>query len=737
MKHYLEYKDNKSQKFWQIEQEENSIITTFGKIGAEGKTQTKNFEAPEKASAYYQKQVFKKVDGGYLSKDLPFEIKTCGELGILDSIQNSLSPDEQCIVFKDNVVIPHSILLDYHEKLLYAEERSIAGIYAEGDLTVEGAIYNGEMDFGPFLLVEGNLKVKSLLGSGSEIIIKGDLQADYIGHKYNHGYIKVQGKTKAKLAVYEFWQAVQLANYSGLTYTIRNDEVYFYINDQRAEDKTYNANDLLKVGGSINNFLKAMYEDKPLIKDNALTIKEKITKLLQKKLESPERVKTLSLENKGLKQLPNEIFQFENLIELNIKGNNISEFPVELKSFSKLERLFFSNNRFKEFPEIVTEVHSLRNIHAAGNNFKTLPKTIGKLTNLVAIDLERNNLINLPEDLSNCTLLSRVNLRQQETGMWDVPDYESLIPSNFLEILAKLSNLKSFNVDWNLITALPKNRFTSEHLQEITIKGTLIKQESDIHPIFRIDNESSKNRIINKISELSKFSEAKDRELSAKSYAKKFAFTIELAIHFFDHYDEVQLSFEKELTTYFENRAKRLSDSYEHLESSLEEIQNLIKKYPKNELVQSIYGCIKDLYEQESIFHKGYENIPLPKLDTSKNYLYDIAQRYFKIRSRHSEKFEKIEIRFFTLNSEIPSEIFSLTNLKHLSLKNCKIKRIPEEISRLKKLEILDLEYNDISEIPRSILELKHLKMVKLNYNPIYETPEELSSIKSKIKWTE
>ncbi|GAA4278309.1 leucine-rich repeat domain-containing protein [Aquimarina mytili] len=734
MKHHLEYKDSKSRKFWQITKEKLSIIITFGKIGTEGKTQSKSFDTEEKAGTYYQKQLFKKVDTGYLSKDLQYEIKAFGELGIQDNLQSSIDPDEQCIVFKNNAVIPHSLLLDYNEKLLYNEERSIAGIYAEGDLIVEGSIYNAEMDFGPFLIVNGDLKVNSLLCGGSEMIIKGNLEAKYIAHKYNHGYIEVKRTTKAQLAVCEFWEGLKFANYTGYAFTAGYDEVETYSNNKQIDDETYSSSDLLKAGGNIMNFISAMYQDKPLLKENALTIQEKITKLLQKKLEKPDSVKRLSLENKGLKEIPKEIFQFKNLEELNINQNIISSLPAEIKGFSKLKRLFFSDNKFEVFPMVITEIETLESIEAEGNHFKHIPEEIGNLTNLRSLNLYRNALLHLPKILSSCSSLERINLRQQETGIWDIPKYDAFTPSNFLEILATLPNLKYFDVDWNPIIELPDSPFVSQNLQEISIKGTLIKNSSVKHPFVKIDTESSVKRITDKIKELSKFSETKDKELSAEFYAKKLTFAIEMAAHFFDTYDEIQSNFEEELSKYFENRTKSLSDSYHHLKSCLEEVQNLTKKYSKNELVQSIHSCVKDLYERESIFHEGYENIPLPELGSSKNYLYDVAQRYFKIRARHVEKFEKIEVRFFTLNAEIPSEIFNLTNVKHLSLKNCHITGIPEEISKLKNLEILDLEYNNIEDIPQSILELKHLKTLILNYNPISTIPDELRSIKSKIK---
>jgi len=44
MKKYLEYKDDKSHKFWQIEEFETSFTVTYGKVGTKGQSKTKEFD---------------------------------------------------------------------------------------------------------------------------------------------------------------------------------------------------------------------------------------------------------------------------------------------------------------------------------------------------------------------------------------------------------------------------------------------------------------------------------------------------------------------------------------------------------------------------------------------------------------------------------------------------------------------------------------------------------------------
>ncbi|MDI7215810.1 WGR domain-containing protein, partial [Leptospira santarosai] len=44
MKKYLTFKDDKSDKFWNIEVDGNSFTVTYGKTGTVGQTQTKSFD---------------------------------------------------------------------------------------------------------------------------------------------------------------------------------------------------------------------------------------------------------------------------------------------------------------------------------------------------------------------------------------------------------------------------------------------------------------------------------------------------------------------------------------------------------------------------------------------------------------------------------------------------------------------------------------------------------------------
>lgn len=68
MKKTLYYKDNKSDKFWKIEVNENTHTVTYGKIGSNGMSKTKEFDNDETALKDAEKLIASKIKKGYQEK---------------------------------------------------------------------------------------------------------------------------------------------------------------------------------------------------------------------------------------------------------------------------------------------------------------------------------------------------------------------------------------------------------------------------------------------------------------------------------------------------------------------------------------------------------------------------------------------------------------------------------------------------------------------------------------------
>ncbi|MDR3341721.1 MAG: WGR domain-containing protein [Treponema sp.] len=61
----LVFKDEKSDKFWNIETNEKIYTVNYGKTGTAGQTQTKEFGSPAEAEAEAKKQTEGKKKKGY------------------------------------------------------------------------------------------------------------------------------------------------------------------------------------------------------------------------------------------------------------------------------------------------------------------------------------------------------------------------------------------------------------------------------------------------------------------------------------------------------------------------------------------------------------------------------------------------------------------------------------------------------------------------------------------------
>ncbi|EMN90336.1 WGR domain-containing protein [Leptospira weilii] len=69
MKHHLTYKDDKSDKFWNIEVSGTSFTVTYGKTGTAGQTQTKTFGSEEECLKEAEKLLQEKLKKGYAEVD--------------------------------------------------------------------------------------------------------------------------------------------------------------------------------------------------------------------------------------------------------------------------------------------------------------------------------------------------------------------------------------------------------------------------------------------------------------------------------------------------------------------------------------------------------------------------------------------------------------------------------------------------------------------------------------------
>jgi len=96
----------------------------------------------------------------------------------------------------------------------------------------------------------------------------------------------------------------------------------------------------------------------------------------------------------------------------------------------------------------------------------------------------------------------------------------------------------------------------------------------------------------------------------------------------------------------------------------------------------------------------------VPTFDSLLNLKKNLKNLYFSFGKRTTNKFE-----------EVPEFIYSLTNLKSLTITNALLETLSDEIVNLKKLEHLDLSMNYLTSLPANLEKLKNLKYIDLHQN--------------------
>ncbi|EMY14962.1 WGR domain protein [Leptospira weilii str. Ecochallenge] len=113
MKHHLTYKDDKSDKFWNIEVSGESFTVTYGKTGTAGQTQTKTFGSEEECQKEAKKLLSEKLKKGYAEDG-------GGELlvGTLSETKSAANNRQNWESFSDNVVLRKALAQSFtHLKL--------------------------------------------------------------------------------------------------------------------------------------------------------------------------------------------------------------------------------------------------------------------------------------------------------------------------------------------------------------------------------------------------------------------------------------------------------------------------------------------------------------------------------------------------------------------------------------------------------------------------------------------
>ncbi|MCU0438232.1 MAG: PDZ domain-containing protein [Raineya sp.] len=106
-----------------------------------------------------------------------------------DYVPYKLEKDRYVVLFEGDIEIDGNF-----ELTLSKMPADALGYVVTGNLTVKDRILDGDMDYGPFLVVLGNLEAGSISTAGAVVYIKGNANIyQYIYTYYNHGLLTIEG----------------------------------------------------------------------------------------------------------------------------------------------------------------------------------------------------------------------------------------------------------------------------------------------------------------------------------------------------------------------------------------------------------------------------------------------------------------------------------------------------------------------------------------------------------------
>jgi Leucine-rich repeat (LRR) protein len=127
-------------------------------------------------------------------------------------------------------------------------------------------------------------------------------------------------------------------------------------------------------------------------------------------LAKEQKLKTLSLSNRGISELPPEIGKLSLVQKLDLSYNYISKIPAEFSRLTNLRSVYFNHNEIEELPVTIGNMKSLTILDLSHNKIESIPESIGDLNNLEHLDLSFNSVKRLPLNLVNLTGLKKLYL---------------------------------------------------------------------------------------------------------------------------------------------------------------------------------------------------------------------------------------------------------------------------------------------------------------------------------------
>lgn len=109
----------------------------------------------------------------------------------------------------------------------------------------------------------------------------------------------------------------------------------------------------------------------------------------------------------------------------------------------------------------------------------------------------------------------------------------------------------------------------------------------------------------------------------------------------------------------------------------------------------------------------------------------DNGRTYTSLQEALKEPQQVYRLKLTKLDNRdsLPEELFTLTELRELTIKGCKLCVLNQNIDKLTKLESLNLDKNKLVRLPETIGNLQKLKFLCISRNLMETLPESISKM--------
>lgn len=459
----------------------------------------------------------------------------------------------------------------------------------------------------------------------------------------------------------------------------------------------------------------------------------------------------LDLPNKGLRVIPETIYRgpgaqdrLTYLVSINLSHNKLESLPKQGLFFwcGGVRKLQLGNNRLTSLPAEIEALESLEILDLVHNRLRFLPKEVGTLKKLVILNVAENELEAVPEQIATLNLRS---LQIYKNAIKSLPENIGQLQTlNILDVslnalrelpdtIAQLENLQTLDISWNSLQKLPSNIGHLKNLQSLILSGNDLRRLPDsfqeLHALqvlmlghndlievptsiqglvtlFRLD--VSRNRIVRLPREIGRL-----RTLQHLQIANNMIRTLPPEIGRLRYL--VALDAQSNLLTQIPEEIGAMGSLVEldfshnkiegRLPTSIGALRNLVKLNLSENKVSMLPASMGALLKLKELNLNGNALTAMPgtigcwnleKLLLSRNHIVELPAAFGNL----CDTLEVLDLSSNVLEF-LPSEMSSLSALRHLDLHHNRLKAIPPSLAKiLHRLETFRVTHNPLSKLP-------------------------------------